>query len=304
MVKAPPRVRIGAAGSAFGPEGLDIADQAVRCEAAGFDSFWIGDHVVSPHTIRSRYPYAADGEIPWTPQTPMYDAVVSAAFAAAATERIEIAFGVLVIPLRHPIVTAKQLATLDRLSNGRIALGCGAGWLAEEFEALNEDYRSRMSRMSEWISIFRACWTGDPGLLDGDHYRLQVETSCYPVPAHPIPILVGGVSERSLELAGTLADGWYPILTEDRLDRSWLTEKLDRIRSYAETSGKDPETLRFTACIEADSKVIAKSLDMMSDLGIEEVVVGVDWSDDDAPELVIRMLQSAFVSQADESVDG
>jgi probable F420-dependent oxidoreductase len=304
VVRTPRPVRIGAAGSAFGPDGLGIADQAARCEAAGFDSFWIGDHVISPRTTRSRYPYTADGETPWTPETPMYDAVVSAAFAAGATERIEIAFGVLVLPLRHPIVTAKQLATLDRLSNGRVVLGCGAGWLAEEFEALNEDYRSRVSRMSEWISIFRACWTGTPGLFDGGHYRLEVETSCYPVPAHPIPILVGGVSERSLELAGTVAGGWYPILTEKQLNGSWLAQKLDRIRTYAEESGRDPQTLRFTACIEADLELIAESLETMSDLGIEEVVVGVDWSDDDGPNRVLRTLQSGFVSQAYRVIDG
>jgi probable F420-dependent oxidoreductase len=284
-------MRIGADGNAFGPLGATIADQARRAEAAGFDSLWLGDHIISPVSAESTYPNTCDGSIPWSPETEMYDAIISATVAAASTTRLDIALGVLVLPLREPIVVAKQLATLDRLSNGRLILGCGAGWLAEEFAALHVPFDSRQERLAEWIDLLRACWTGYPGLVAGEHYDLAIETACFPIPAGPLPILVGGVSQVALDLAGRKADGWYPIVTADRLKTSWLEPRLDRVREAAADSGRQQESLRFVLYADAPLPQIAAQLPELEALGVSEVVVFLDWQDDEAPARTIDALR-------------
>src|ERR1700759_4732402 len=108
-------MRIGVGLWQFGSHGVEVADQARRAEAAGFDSVWLGDHVVSPIRVASTYPYAPDGAWPLDPDVDMYDAVVAASVSAAVTTRVTIGFGTLVVPLRAPVVLAKQLASLDRL---------------------------------------------------------------------------------------------------------------------------------------------------------------------------------------------
>src|SRR5689334_25155200 len=113
-----------------------------------------------PESFASRYPFAADGRATWASDTPYVDALVALALIAAVTESATLGTAVLVLPLRHPIVAAKQLASIDVASGGRLCLGVGAGWLREEFEALEVPYDGRGSRLDEWLSLLRDCWTG------------------------------------------------------------------------------------------------------------------------------------------------
>src|SRR3954451_21630340 len=128
---------IGAKLPASGPLHAGVAEHAVALERAGFDSLWVSDHIVMPAEIGSRYPFAADGRATWPTDTPYLDALIALALAAAVTERVRLGTVLLVLPLRNPVELAKQAATIDAASGGRLELGVGAGWLAEEFAALN-----------------------------------------------------------------------------------------------------------------------------------------------------------------------
>ena len=139
---------------------------AAELEEAGFESLWVSDHIVLPETIDSRYPFAEDGRATWATDTPYFDALIALALIAEATERATIGTAVLVLPLRQPVVFAKQAASIDVASGGRLSLGVGAGWLEEEFDALNVPYAGRGRRLDEWIALTRACWTGTPAPID------------------------------------------------------------------------------------------------------------------------------------------
>ena len=166
-----------------------VASLATQLEAAGFDSLWVSDHIVFPKVIESNYPFAADGKATWSTEIPYAESLISLAVAAAVTERVRLGTGVLVLPLRNPVLMAKQAATIDALSGGRLELGLGAGWLKEEFDALNMPFETRGPRMVEWIALLRECWTGAPAGRDSDHYVLPADTVVLPRPESGIPLM-------------------------------------------------------------------------------------------------------------------
>jgi alkanesulfonate monooxygenase SsuD/methylene tetrahydromethanopterin reductase-like flavin-dependent oxidoreductase (luciferase family) len=137
---------------------------------------------------------------------------VSLAYIASATNTAEIAVGVLLAVLRHPVVVAKQMASVDRLTGGRVVLGVGAGWLAEDFEALAGPFALRGERLDEWTAVCRNCWTGRTKEYKGRHYRLPAGVLCYPTPSRAVPLLVGGISDRAIRRAALIGDGWIPLL--------------------------------------------------------------------------------------------
>jgi probable F420-dependent oxidoreductase len=214
-------------------------------EQAGFDSLWVSDHIVLPAEIRSRYPFAPDGKATWPTDTPYFDALIALALAAAVTERVRLGTAVLVLPLRNPVELAKQAATIDVASGGRLELGVGAGWLAEEFAALGVPFEGRGTRMVEWMELLRACWTGRPAGRTTERYELPDDILCLPTPAHEIPLLVGGHSKIALARAGSIGDGWLAQQDARELDAETLAREIAVI-SAARTSG-DPRPLATTS---------------------------------------------------------
>src|SRR5262249_13337044 len=142
------------------PEQRGIGAMAAELEAAGFESLWVSDHIVLPAEIASRYPFAEDGRATWATSTPEFGALIAWALIAQATERATIGTAVLVLPLREPVVFAKQAASIDVASRGRLRLGVGAGWLEEEFDALNVPFEHRGRRLGGWRSLGGDCLTG------------------------------------------------------------------------------------------------------------------------------------------------
>lgn len=133
---------------------------AQAAEEAGFESIWTIDHVVVPQEYAPNYPYSSDGRMSsGVPENPRPDAIVWMSFLAAATTRLKLGTGVLVLPQRNPVVTAKQIATLDHLSSGRVLLGIGVGWLEEEFTAIGVPFEKRGKRTDEYIEAMRELWT-------------------------------------------------------------------------------------------------------------------------------------------------
>src|SRR5690242_15775087 len=151
-------------------------------EAAGFDSVVAVDHVVFPHKYTSVYPYAPGGRLPGGPGSALPDPLIWMAAMAAVTTRLRFMTGVIILPLRNPMVLAKQVATLDHMSGGRIELGIGVGWLKEEFEALGIPFAKRGARSDEYIAVMRKLWAEDGVSFDGQFVKFD-EVSSNPRPA-------------------------------------------------------------------------------------------------------------------------
>ena len=273
----PLTVRIGAKVPNSGtlPGAIGIPEMARTLEQAGFRSLWVADHVVLPAEIQSRYPFAADGKATWSTTMPYFDAIVAMALIASATERATIGTAVLVLPLRNPVVLAKQAASLDVLSGGRLSLGVGAGWLREEFEALGVPFDARGKRLVEGIRILRECWTG----------TYQGDIVFAPTPVGALPIYVGGHSEIALRRAGALGDGWLGQQSLAAIDTHELEAAHAAIAAAAADAGRDPSVLRVVLRIvdsAGRSDEVARRLPELEAAGVDEVIVDLDWDGDPA----------------------
>jgi probable F420-dependent oxidoreductase len=288
------RIRIGAKLPDFGPIVNDVPlSEAARCaEAAGFDSVWVSDHVVMVREIASAYPYSRDGDMTWDPAQPRFDALVSMAVAAATTQRVEVGVAVLVAALRNPLVLAKQLATLDVVSGGRVVVGVGAGWLAEEFEALEVPFDSRGARLDEWIDIARDCWTGTPRGHSYQHYELPDDVLCYPTPVRDIPILVGGMSQPALGRAGQRGDGWLAFQSAGSVDIAALAAGMELLRKRA--SAAERKTPRVVVRLTGPFELAARTMPDLASIGISEVIVDVDWQSERGPKQTLETLLAAL----------
>jgi probable F420-dependent oxidoreductase len=245
--------------------------------------------------VRSWYPFAADGRPTWPSDAPYYDAVVALTLIAAATRRARFGPAVLVLPQREPVVLAKQLASIDVLSGGRLDLGVGAGWLEEEFEALNVPFDSRGSRFVEWIALLRDCWTGDPAPHEGRHYTLPAGVLVRPPVGHDIPILIGGHSPVALRRAGEIGDGWVAHYPARTIDTDAITAGRQAMRAAAERAGADPDRLRTVLRIidsTGRADVIAERLPALAAAGVDEIVVDVNWDAADGPAEAFELLSA------------
>ena len=192
------------------PENIKMISQ--RAEDLGYDSVWCSDHLVIPHSIASRYPYTHDGETPFSPSGTYLDSITALTFVTGCTTTLRVATNVLILPYRDPVVTAKQLATLDVLSEGRLILGVGVGWMREEFEYLGLDtYEQRGKVTDEYIQLYQELWTQEDPEFQGEYVQVT-GAGFYPKPVqkpHP-PIYVGGHSGPALRRAAKYCDGWVP----------------------------------------------------------------------------------------------
>jgi len=221
----------------------DAGTYAARAEALGFESLWTVEHVVVPAGYRSTYPYSRSGRMAGGAEDfPSPDPLIWLAFAAAATTSIRLATGILILPQRNPVVLAKEVATLDRLSGGRVILGVGVGWLEEEFAALGVPFAGRGERTDEYVAVMRALWTQDLASFSGPTVSFQ-DVYMRPLPTQrPVPIVIGGHSERAARRAGTIGDGFFPSGVE--VER--LPALVASAREWAERTGRDPAKLEIT----------------------------------------------------------
>ena len=195
----------------FGPIGTrrNVLTFARRMEALGYDSLWASDHVVIPHRITSRYPYSPTGQFPLGPEVPFLEPLTTLALVAGATERVRLGTSILVLPHRNPVLAAKMAATLDHLSEGRLVLGVGVGWMREEIELLGGDYDRRGAWSDEALAVMRACWRDGRTAHHGEFFSFD-DIGVFPKPTRgDIPILIGGHTERALRRVVALGDGWH-----------------------------------------------------------------------------------------------
>ncbi len=213
----------------------DLLEMAVAADEAGFDAIWLGEHIVLPMDYDTAHPTAGTaghhhirGPI-IKPDTELLDPWTALGMVAGATNRIRLATGIYLLPLRHPLTTARCGFTLQEASRGRLMLGIGSGWLVEEFAALDVPFEERYGRTREAIDIVRLAWAGGPFEYHGKHFDfepIQLTTR-----AIEVPLIMGGNTPRSLHRAATVGDGWYSSGTPSFDDaRRWRDELL-RIRA-------------------------------------------------------------------------
>jgi probable F420-dependent oxidoreductase len=234
-------------------------------EEAGFESLWTVEHTVVPEGYESAYPYSPDGRMAGgVNDFPLPDPLIWMAYVAAATSRIRLATGIIILPQHNPVITAKQVATLDHLSNGRVILGIGVGWLEEEFRALGVPFADRGRRTDEYVAALRELWSGDPPTFEGEFVRFR-GAHCRPRPVRgTVPIVVGGHSEAAARRAGRLGDGFFPA-------RGAPAELIDLARRTAAASGRDPASVEITASAPDDLGEVPR----LAALGIDRLLVPV-----------------------------
>ncbi|MFN0027650.1 MAG: LLM class F420-dependent oxidoreductase [Acidimicrobiales bacterium] len=246
-----------------GPAAIELAQAA---EAAGFDSIWTVEHVVVPKAYQSRYPYSASGRMGEIEDFPIPDPLIWMAFAAAATTTIKVGAAILIVPQRNPVVTAKELATLDDMAGGnRVLCGIGVGWLEEEFNALGVPFHDRGARTDDYVAAMRALWSQDCASHHGPFVDFD-EVYCRPKPAGgSIPIIVGGDTVAAARRAGRLGDGYFPA-------RGNPVELYQEMRRAAEAAGRDPDGIEISAQAPADPTEIGA----LAQQGVHRVMVPVN----------------------------
>jgi probable F420-dependent oxidoreductase len=241
---------------------LDVARTADAC---GLDALALSDHVVVPETLASAYPYTADGRPPFDAGTPWPDVWVAIGAMAAVTTRLQFLTNVYVLPARHPLVVAKAVGTAAVLSDNRVMLGIGVGWMREEFTVLGQDFTTRGKRTDEAIAVLRALWQGGPVRHEGAFYRFDALTM-RPAPTRPVPIYVGGESLPALRRAARAGDGWISTL------RSYdeLRDLIGRLRALRTEAGRGDQPFDFVvSCPEA---VDRDGYRRLADLGVTSVM--------------------------------
>jgi probable F420-dependent oxidoreductase len=238
---------------------------AQTAERVGFESLWTVEHVVVPKGYQSPYPYAQSGKMPGPEESPIPDPLVWLSYAAAVTKKIRLATGILILPQRHPVYVAKEVATLDQLSGGRAILGIGIGWLREEFQVLGVPFEERMSRTDESIQALRSLWSDGPSQFAGAHYRwAALESNPKPRQRPGVPIVVGGHTPGAAKRAARLGDGFFPAQATN------LVELIRVLRDECGKIGRDPASIEITT----GSVPTLDEVKRLQDLGVARFVVG------------------------------
>ena len=252
-----------------GPFGYpdNLKHLARTAEEVGLESIWAVEHVVIPVGYRSVYPYSPSGRIPSPENLPLPDPLLALTFAAAVTTKLRLATGILLLPQRHPIYVAKEVATLDVLSAGRLILGIGVGWLREEFEALGIPFEDRAARTAEAVRALRSLWKETPEPFAGKFFRWPpLESNPKPVQRPGVPIVVGGHTRLAARRAARYGDGFFPgVAEEEKL--VWL---LGVMRDECRKLGRDPATIEITSGRAAPD---ADGVKRLQDLGVSRFMV-------------------------------
>ena len=246
--------------------GAAAVELAQAAEAAGFDSIWTVEHVVVPHGYQSRYPYSPSGRMgSGVEDYPIPDPLIWLAYIASATRTLKLGTAILILPQRNPVVTAKAVATLDHLAGGgRVLLGIGVGWLAEEFATLGVPFEDRGPRTDEYVAAMRALWSQGCASYRGRFVSFD-QVFCRPLPpARRIPIIVGGDTAPAARRAGRLGDGYFPA-------RGATPALLDEMRRAAEGAGRDPAAIEITV----SAPPAASEIEALARQGVTRVAVPI-----------------------------
>ena len=266
---------------------------AQKSEQCGFESLWMPDHSAIPDGHQSSCPYTSDGRIPPEGEhTPLNEPIVALSYLAALTSRIRLGTGVMILPQRHPFYVAKELATLDLVSQGRALLGIGSGWLAEEFAALGLDFHKRGKRTDEAIKSLHALWRDDPSTFKGEHFNFErIRSFPKPIQKAGVPILIGGHSPAAARRAARLGDGFFPVppASFQSSEAAYLGE-LKRIlamfKDECAKAGRNPDAIEISTNGTPDLDSVRR----FEDLGVKRVIFGPPaWERDELERALEKM---------------
>jgi probable F420-dependent oxidoreductase len=247
----------------------DPAVLAKRAEELGFASFWVPEHPIIPLKTSSPYPASRDGIIP-DAYGRILDPFIALARASAVTTRIQLGTGICLIPERNPLLLAKEVATLDKLSGGRFLFGIGAGWLKEETEIMGGNFDRRWGQTKEAIVAMKELWTQDEAAYQGKFYNFPAVRS-FPKPAqqpHP-PIFMGGSSPHVFKRVVEWGDGWMPVLSpveEIHRGRAILNELAQKV-------GRDPKSIQVLAFGQAGKFRTRDEIKALEKAGTDHVTI-------------------------------
>lgn len=253
----------------------DVIDAVAHAaDANGFATLWIGEHVVMIDDPPSRYPYADDGHLPVPAHADWLDPLVTLGFVAAITSRIRLGTGVLLLPEHSPVLVAKQAATLDALSRGRLVLGIGVGWSAEEFAALGVPFEGRGRRAEEYVAAIQTLWRDDVATFHGAFTHFDaIRVNPRPIRDRRVPIFVGGNSAAALGRVASLGDGWYGF----NLSLAEVANHVTELHRRCQEGGRDPDSIEVAV---AARDCGPEHRDQLAALGVDEVVVVASPPDD------------------------
>jgi probable F420-dependent oxidoreductase len=219
-----------------------IREIATNAERLGFWGIWAPEHVVLFDRQSSKYPYDPEGQLPLPKDIDFNDPFIGLTYAAAVTSRIRLATGICLVPERNPVFLAKEVATLDRLSGGRVALGVGIGWSAEEFSAAGVPFERRAKRTREYIELMRRLWSEDKATYSGEFVKVEnVRSFPKPISGAKVPVLFGGESEAALKRVASYGTGWFGLgLTPEEVGI-----KVKQLHQFARVNNRDPGELEI-----------------------------------------------------------
>jgi probable F420-dependent oxidoreductase len=256
-------------------QSIDVAVLARKAESLGFESLWLPEHPIIPVHVTTRYQGSPDGAIPPS-MSDIADPFVGLARASAVTTTLKLGTGICLVPERHPLLLAKEIASLDYFSHGRFLFGIGAGWLQEETEIMGGNFAHRWSQTKEAILVMKELWSKEEAEYHGTFYNFPPVRS-FPKPAqqpHP-PILLGGAARNVFKRVVAWGDGWMPIrLTPEEVKRGRAA--LDELATAA---GRDPSTIDITVFGQASDP---ETLQKFAEAGASRVIVRLSTTLSDA----------------------
>jgi probable F420-dependent oxidoreductase len=250
--------------------GAAIIGDVQKAEQFGFESAWIAEHLIMPVKQGSAYPYSPDGSFPAPADAPFLDPLLTLAYVAAVTKKIRLATGIFVLPLRNAFATAKAIATLDTLSEGRVVFGVGIGWYKEEFEAVGMKFEDRALRTREYLELMFELWSkADPvykgKTISTEGMKFMPKTVQQP---HP-PIVFGGVTEPALKRSVRLGDGWYGIAHSMDEARTLIARLRELERAASRT-----RPVEITLSLRTGKPITLDDVRKLAELGVERTLAG------------------------------
>ena len=252
-----------------------LASTVSLAERVGFESVWANERLVTPD-YKSNYPYSADGRLPQADDTDVSDPLIWLSYAAALTTTIRLATGIVVLPLRNPVVLAKQVSSLDLLSGGRVMLGVGAGWMPEEADVVGVPYAERGRRTDEYIGAMRALWADDAASFHGDHVNFD-RARLYPKPVQAgrqVPVIIAGSGPAAARRAGRIGDGYFPIAPTIEA----LADQIAIMQAAAKDAGRSSSDIEISVLafsLTGPDPVSRAQMDefrRMQELGVSRIV--------------------------------
>ena len=288
----------------------DITSLAQYGEIKGCSYLSAPDHIIIPEAIESPYPYSQTGEFPLRAHNGWLDQLTTLTFIAAITDKARLLTSVMVVPHRSAVLTAKMLASIDVLSNGRLTVGCGAGWMREEFEAIGAPpFKERGKVTDEFIDVFRELWTKDTPEFNGIYNQFTgIIFEPKPVQKPHPPIWTGGESDAALRRAARLADGWFPIGSNPRypLDtQERFSTALTKLRKYLSEANRDPASLELAYFTNwyREKPEIRDGMRRAFTGNAEDVANDIGWLKNSGVKMILVNCFGATVSETKERMD-